>query len=124
MGWTGDICDDNIDECSLSSPCQHNGTCSDCEANLSDCPFGYDCTCTEGFFGDNCETNVSYCVSSPCQNEGICVDVIEGPGYTCNCPTSYTGQDCEVEVGVCEDSPCLNGGICTVSNAVAVALVG
>ena len=69
-----------------------------------------------GHYGDNCEADVDYCISAPCQNGGSCVDIIGGPGYTCTCPLEYTGLDCDVEFNECESSPCLNGGNCTVSN--------
>ncbi|VDI45925.1 Hypothetical predicted protein, partial [Mytilus galloprovincialis] len=39
----------NIDLC-ISSPCQNNGTC---ENNV----YSYNCQCTDGFSGTNCQTN-------------------------------------------------------------------
>ena len=37
--------------------------------------------------------DVDECASSPCQNGGTCVDVVNA--YTCNCVPGYTGEDCE-----------------------------
>ncbi|CAF3359824.1 unnamed protein product [Rotaria socialis] len=48
-GFTGTICDEQIDEC-LSTPCQHGGKCIDGLNN-------YTCDCSDVFFiGSNCET--------------------------------------------------------------------
>ena len=78
------------------------------------CIHGYICNCPEGFFGDNCETEVDYCVSSPCENGGVCHDVVGGPGYSCICPSGFTGENCDVDIDECEATPCQNGGNCTV----------
>ena len=37
--------------------------------------------------------DVDECASSPCQNGGTCVDVVNA--YTCNCVPGYTGDNCE-----------------------------
>jgi len=45
-GYTGTVCDQQIDEC-LSSPCQHGGSCTDAVDN-------YTCDCSNLFFhGEN-----------------------------------------------------------------------
>ena len=43
----------------------------------------YECVCTNGWTGKNCEESVNECLSDPCQNFGNCVDSFNG--YTCNC---------------------------------------
>ncbi|XP_036374730.1 sushi, nidogen and EGF-like domain-containing protein 1 [Megalops cyprinoides] len=68
-------------------------------------PGNYNCTCSPGYFGDNCEEEC------PCQNGGVCVDV----NATCECPTGYTGLYCQFEVTQtpCSNSrPCPDGGPC------------
>ncbi|KAL1023372.1 hypothetical protein UPYG_G00039960 [Umbra pygmaea] len=63
------------------------------------------CTCTQGFYGDNCEEE---CL---CQNGGVCED-IKG---TCACPSGFTGLYCQFEVTQtpCSNSrPCPDGGPC------------
>lgn len=128
LGWTGLICDTNIDECSAdTSPCLNGGSCTDCMPPPSgpvvmqpvdtigqSCHLGYICACPADFFGENCEVDVDFCVSSPCENNGSCVDVVGGPGYNCECPAGYTSVNCEQDFDECVSMPCRNGGTCNV----------
>lgn len=53
------------------------------------------------------------CESSPCQNNGICIDAVAG--FRCNCSnTGYTGILCQDNENECKKRPniCLNNGIC------------
>ena len=125
-GWTGTTCGTNIDECAIPpTPCQNGGTCTDCtptavsvqpvDSDPSTCPRGYTCDCVPGFFGDDCEVDVDYCMSAPCQNNGTCHDIMGGPGYSCTCPRGYTGVNCEADIDECAEGACQNGATCTVS---------
>ena len=58
LGFQGDICDINIDDCDIS-PCQNNGTCIDLVN-------GFQCNCSFGFTGPNCTVNIDDCASKPC----------------------------------------------------------
>uniref|UniRef100_A0A4W3IZN4 Crumbs cell polarity complex component 2 n=1 Tax=Callorhinchus milii TaxID=7868 RepID=A0A4W3IZN4_CALMI len=91
-----------IDECE-SAPCQHGATCEDYVAF-------YNCTCTVGYQGLNCEVDIDECASSPCVNTGVCVDGINS--YTCLCWPGYTGPQCEVDIDECLEEPCRNNGTC------------
>ena len=52
------------------------------------------------------------CASSPCVNQGICIDELGG-GYSCRCGPRFSGRTCEVIVLPCSSYPCVNGGFCT-----------
>ncbi|EDO34718.1 predicted protein, partial [Nematostella vectensis] len=75
-----------------SSPCQNNATCTNKEDNS-----GYNCTCSTGFTGSDCETQVKPCGSSPCKNNSTCTNKDENSGYDCTCSTGFTESDCETQ---------------------------
>lgn len=57
--------------------------------------------------------NKDDCESSPCLNNGICIDEING--FHCNCSsTGYSGFLCQNNENECKRKPnvCLNDGIC------------
>ena len=50
----------------------------------------YTCNCSDtGFKGDQCETNIDDCESSPCQHGSTCTDLIKD--YQCHCFYGYDG---------------------------------
>ncbi|KAK7504967.1 hypothetical protein BaRGS_00003995 [Batillaria attramentaria] len=55
--------------------------------------------------------DIDECGSSPCQNGGICVDMVNG--FRCVCTRGYTDPVCGTGFDHCASSPCLNGGVCT-----------
>ncbi len=56
----------------------------------------------------NCENNINDCTPSSCQNNGVCVDGING--FTCNCAgTGFGGNFCETNVNDCLSNLCVNG---------------
>lgn len=52
------------------------------------------CECPDGYTGEDCATRIDYCESSPCLNNGNCINEIRN--YTCDCPMLFAGRDCEI----------------------------
>ncbi|XP_068742839.1 VPS10 domain-containing receptor SorCS1-like isoform X2 [Montipora capricornis] len=104
-GFTGHLCETDIDECKSPSPCKNGGTCVNEHGS-------YTCNCSAGFTGKLCEKDIDECKSpSPCKNGGTCVN--EHGSYTCNCSAGFTGKLCEKDIDECKSpSPCKNGGTC------------
>ena len=63
-GWTGELCELNIDDC-VNSPCANNGQCVDAVDD-------FNCVCEPGFTGKRCQHRIDYCSIEPCQNGGTC----------------------------------------------------
>uniref|UniRef100_A0A674AJS6 Sushi, von Willebrand factor type A, EGF and pentraxin domain-containing protein 1 n=1 Tax=Salmo trutta TaxID=8032 RepID=A0A674AJS6_SALTR len=140
-GFTGAKCESDIDECD-SAPCQNGGLCKDGTGDFL-------CQCRPGFCwssatdlmtdcrfsvpGSQCEAEVNECSSSPCLNEGVCVDEVNqftcscADGFTggvplplyqapwalqCQCVEGYRGRLCQVDVDECQANPCINGATC------------
>ncbi|KAF6021416.1 hypothetical protein EB796_020283 [Bugula neritina] len=65
--WTGDVCSEDILECSQPDSCQNSGNCTELEG-------GFTCNCTG---------------TDLCENSGLCVDTIGS--YACNCSKTRGG---------------------------------
>jgi hypothetical protein len=74
-------CELGTDDCALQASCNNtNGS--------------FDCNCDAGFSGDGITcSNIDDCVNEPCQNDGVCLDELQG--YTCECTDGHTGEHCE-----------------------------
>ncbi len=88
IGWTGSLCEVNINECSFPLSCHPNATCIDL-------PGSYQCICPSWLTGDNCLTAIDQCQTHPCLNNGVCVNNY-GSLPTCHCQPGFTGFYCEV----------------------------
>ncbi|RDD35931.1 Scavenger receptor cysteine-rich domain superfamily protein, partial [Trichoplax sp. H2] len=93
-GWNNTGCqryDEAGIECTVgacgSFPCVH-GTCIS-NATLG---VGYNCSCSPGWTGKQCEAGTNECASNPCSSNATCVDQFQA--YTCKCPEGYYGSNC------------------------------
>ncbi len=57
-----------LNPCALQ-PCGNGGTCSTAGNT-------YECRCLPGFQGDNCESEIDECESSPCYQGASCLDKV------------------------------------------------
>ncbi|XP_046549400.1 sushi, von Willebrand factor type A, EGF and pentraxin domain-containing protein 1-like [Haliotis rubra] len=94
-----------------SNKCLNGGTCRVVNHD-------YFCDCPPDFTGSACVTELKACDSSPCYNNGFCIN--QGAlAYTCHCPSSvgsstsrYSGLRCEIDRNDCAFNPCRNNGSC------------
>lgn len=81
-GFTGTLCEDDIDECEVS-PCENKGTCENNQGSFF-------CRCQSGFSGPLCSTDVDECRKLKCQNGGTCIPTPDG--YDCQCVPGFEGR--------------------------------
>ena len=86
QGFTGEICETDIDGCS-TDPCKNSANCHDL---IND----YHCDCVVGYSGKNCTQYTGACGSGPCQNQAICNDLTNG-NFLCACSDKFNGTLCE-----------------------------
>jgi len=69
-------------------------------------------------FLPSCEIDIDECESSPCANNGECIDEING--YQCNCTNGFINSHCLKSINeTCfgTKSPCQNQGICLLKSS-------
>ena len=80
---SGELCDTEINECEIYTPCENNSTCTDLVNS-------YNCTCLPGYTGINCSVDINECDLDPCLQGSTCVDEVNG--FSCTCAQGYTGD--------------------------------
>ncbi|XP_074650335.1 uncharacterized protein LOC141905386 [Tubulanus polymorphus] len=107
-GWGGIMCDLDLNYCTRNRPCKNGATC------LNTGRGSFTCSCRPGFSGTTCEIkndrDKDDCASSPCLNEGTCVDI--GRTFQCICKEGFHGRNCESNATSCSEIPCKNRGTC------------
>ena len=98
-GYTGTLCEMEIDECAVYDPCKNGAVCHDLVA-------AYECTCVMDmtgplYGGQNCTVELTGCQSNQCQNEALCIPVLLNEAdnihnYSCQCQPGYTGVYCDI----------------------------
>lgn len=74
--------------------CLNGGICTS-----TNTPPYYECKCTVGFTGNNCELENNVCkTNNPCQNGGKCSYIGENLPIICTCLSGYTGDYCQITV--------------------------
>ncbi|XP_068705889.1 uncharacterized protein [Montipora foliosa] len=84
-GFNGDLCHEDINECSSENECHVNATCANTKGS-------YNCTCKEGYGGDgkNC-SDIDECSSeNNCHVNATCKNIIGS--YNCTCKKGYGGD--------------------------------
>eukprot|EP00117_Sycon_ciliatum_P024904 scpid7365/ scgid2846/ Neurogenic locus notch homolog protein 1; Translocation-associated notch protein TAN-1; Notch 1 extracellular truncation; Notch 1 intracellular domain len=87
----------------------------------------YTCICQEGYTGEQCQTEMDVCDSSPCGNSGACRsqrgDTAGLHSFVCECTEGFVGPLCDVELPhPCEDPAvkvCANSAGCIATTGRA-----
>jgi len=110
-GWSGDTCDQDVDECT-GTPCVH-GTCTESNTDSTVAVGIFKCVCDLGWSGDTCGTDVDECSPTPCDN-GQCIEsktdsTVAVGEYSCRCYQNdgFIGTNCDQMV-----SPEITSGQC------------
>ncbi|CAG9817889.1 unnamed protein product [Phaedon cochleariae] len=103
-GFTGKVCQINIDDC-VSNPCLNGGMCLDLVN-------GFRCNCTEHWMGPTCEKPYDVCEMVPCKNNGTCKSAPNKREYTCRCLPGFEGENCQINVDDCQGVKCPPGHMC------------
>ena len=101
-GFTGADCLE-VDDC-VGVNCSGNGRCVDGMDSFT-------CSCSAGFTGEMCQTNIDECIGVNCSGNGQCVDGADS--FSCECDPDFTGVICQTNIDDCvEAQNCSGNGQC------------
>ena len=103
-GFSGDLCETDLDLCQMENPCSAFGSCQETTDRMSTY-----CVCAATHTGATCSTPLDPCFGVTCSSRGDCIS--SGDGYTCVCLPGYSGDSCGV-LDPCSSSPCANSSVC------------
>ncbi|GIY72359.1 uncharacterized protein CEXT_260161 [Caerostris extrusa] len=105
IGFTGRLCDEDIDECAVSSPCRNGATCININGS-------YTCNCAKGFEGRDCLINTDDCASCNSLPKWWYLLRWRGGIHLSFCVDGFGGAHCEKDINECAGNPCKNGATC------------
>ena len=82
-GWTGQDCQEDIDECQENDKICNAGICVNEEGS-------FQCYCKPGYTGSRCDNDFDECLSNPCMNNGTCANLVNS--YSCTCVPGFNGE--------------------------------
>uniref|UniRef100_H2YXG1 Uncharacterized protein n=1 Tax=Ciona savignyi TaxID=51511 RepID=H2YXG1_CIOSA len=112
VGFSGDRCENNINDCTATSCPVSNATCIDGVNTFT-------CRCPVGWTGTNCNEQIPdpCTLEQPCQHGGSCVllQEIDAISYRCDCSSGYRGVNCSERFDPCLSHKCENNGLCEIN---------
>ncbi|KAH1001463.1 hypothetical protein HUJ04_005481 [Dendroctonus ponderosae] len=113
-GYLGVHCEVDEAVCNITgeSRCHNGGACVEGPGDR------FSCRCQQGWEGFLCDVETNECMSSPCQNGAVCIDM--HATHECACPFGFAGQNCEEIVRMCSKNPCKNGALCLLEDNLPV----
>ncbi|KAL1513285.1 hypothetical protein ABEB36_002710 [Hypothenemus hampei] len=113
-GYSGIHCEIDIAVCNITGEprCKNAGVCIEGPGDT------FSCNCQPGWEGFLCDLETNECISAPCQNGAVCIDLHSN--YECACLFGYTGRNCEEVVKICNKNPCKNGALCLIEDGISV----
>lgn len=109
-GYSGSYCEIDVAVCNTTADtrCLNGGICVEGPG------YSFSCRCLPGWTGFLCNIEMDECLSSPCKNGAICIDL--NADYACACSFGFTGRNCDEEIMVCDQNPCFNGALCLMED--------
>lgn len=104
---TGKIEPEVLAKCDIcyTFPCRNGATCRPLPER------DFECVCSPGYHGRNCEYVIDACYGHPCENGGTC-KVLEEGRFSCHCPAGFEGDRCETNIDDCLENKCENNSTC------------